>query len=192
MDTALLPPARLMAGAIAPLPSIVRAASAVPLTTPTPCAEWDLAALVRHLLYWAPLLAAAGRRTDASPVADIEPQVSLDGWTTALPAALEDVADAWSSPAAWTGTTSMMSPDPLPAPMIGGMVLGEFVVHTWDLARTADLRPEWPAEILTATHEAVLGMAEQGREMGIFGAAVGVADDAPLVDRIVAATGRTP
>lgn len=192
MDTALLPPARLMAGALAPLPSIVRAASAVPLTTPTPCAGWDLAALVRHLLHWAPLLAAAGRRTDAAPVADSESQVSLDGWTTALPAALEDVADAWSSPAAWTGTTSMMSPDPLPAPMIGGMVLGELVVHSWDLGRAVGVEPEWADDVLAATHDAVLGMAEQGREMGIFGAAVDIAGDAPALHRIVAATGRTP
>jgi hypothetical protein len=35
----------------------------------------------------------------------------------------------------------MGAPDPMPAEVIGGMVLGELVVHGWDLARTAGTCP---------------------------------------------------
>ncbi len=191
MATALLP-SRLVAGAAAPHAALVRAAAGTPLSAPTPCAGWDLAGLVRHLLYWAPFLAAAGRRAEPAPVAATEQEVALDGWPDALDAARAGIVAAWSDPAAWEGTTTMAGPDALPAPMIGGMVVGELVVHGWDLARTAGVRPEWPADLLSAVHDEVAGMAPQGREMGIFGPEVPVPADAPLLDRIVALTGRDP
>lgn len=148
--------------------------------------------LVRHLLFWAPMLAAAGRRVDPVPVAASEAEVSLDGWPQRLVAAHTDVTTAWSDPAAWTGTTSMGAPEQLPAPMVGGMVLGEFVLHGWDLARTGGVEPVWSDAVLAATAQAVDAMAGMGRDMGIFADAVPLSDDAPLLDRIVAASGRDP
>lgn len=184
--------AQLLTGAVAPLPEIVRAAALTTPSAPTPCAEWDRAALVRHLLYWAPFLAAAGRQKSPVPVADREQDVDLVDWPDALQAAWSDVAAAWSHPAAWAGTTSMGSPDPQPAALIGGMVLGELVVHGSDLARTAGLQPRWPADVLRATHEAVAGMADEGRAMGIFGSEVPVPTTAPLLDRTLGLAGRDP
>ncbi|OLT14529.1 TIGR03086 family protein [Pseudonocardia sp. CNS-139] len=171
---------------------MVRAAAAAPPTAPTPCAGWDLAALVRHLLYWAPFLAAAGRRAEPVPVAEREEDVVLAGWPDTLATAHADVVAAWSDPAAWEGTTSMGGPDRLPAPMIGGMVLGELVVHGWDLARAAGVRPEWPDGVLAPARDAVAGMAEQGRAMGVFGPEVAVPADAGLLAATLALTGRDP
>lgn len=189
MSTTLHPP-HLLAGVAAPLPALARAIADSPLDARTPCADWNLAALVKHVLYWAPLLAAAGRRATPTPVAATEGEVVLrEG---ALEAVWADVVDAWSDPGAWTGTTSLGGPDPLPAQMIGEMVVGELVVHGWDLARAVGTSPEWPDEVLAPVYEGVVGMAQQGRDMGIFGAEVPVPVDAPLLDRIVAATGRDP
>jgi uncharacterized protein (TIGR03086 family) len=86
----------------------------------------------------------------------------------------------------------MGSPDPMPAAVIGNMVLGELVVHGWDLARTAGTAAHWPDDVLGPVLDAVREMGPMGREMGIFGPAVEVAADAPLIEKIVAATGRTP
>jgi uncharacterized protein (TIGR03086 family) len=191
MSTALLP-AQLVAGAAAPLPAITRAAAATPLDARTPCTDWDLAALVRHQLHWAPFLAAAGRKAVPEPIAADESAVPLDGWPAALDAAHADVVAAWSDPAAWTGATSMVGPDEMPAEMIGGMVVGELLVHGWDLARTAGTAPVWAPEVLEPLHQAVVGMGEQGRQMGIFGPEVPVPVGARLLDRIVAITGRDP
>jgi uncharacterized protein (TIGR03086 family) len=191
MPTALLP-TQLMTAVAAPLPAIVQAAAAVPLDARTPCSDWDVAALVRHQLYWAPFLAAAGRRTTGAAIAPTEQDVPLDGWPAALDAAQADVVAAWTDEAAWTGTTTMGGPDPMPAAVIGNMVLGELVVHGWDLARAAGVQAHWPDDVLAPVLEAVRGMGPMGRDMGIFGPEVDVAADAPLLDRIVAATGRTP
>lgn len=118
--------------------------------------------------------------------------MSLDGWPGRLVAAHADVAAAWSDPAAWTGTTTMGAPEPMPAEMIGGMVLGELVLHGWDLSRAAGIEPVWSEEVLAATAWAVDAMAEMGRGTGIFADAVPLADDATLLDRLVAASGRDP
>jgi uncharacterized protein (TIGR03086 family) len=113
-------------------------------------------------------------------------------WAVALDADRAALVAAWSVPSAWEGTVSMGGPEPLPAAMIGGMVLGELVVHGADLARTVDREVTWPAEVLEAAHTAMAGMAAQGREMGVFGPEVPVAPDAPTLDRVLAVTGRAP
>lgn len=184
--------ADLVAAAAAPHTELVRVATGSRLDAPTPCRDWDLRALLGHLRYWTPVLAAVGRR-EALP-ATVEGEIDLvtGDWPAALDAARADLVAVWSEPATWDGTVRMGGPDPLPAPMIGGMVLGELVLHGWDLGATLGLRTDWPAEVLVATLDAVVGMAVQGREMGIFGPAVAVPPDAPTLDRVVALSGRDP
>jgi uncharacterized protein (TIGR03086 family) len=191
MPTALLPP-QLVIGAAAPLPAIARAANGTQLDAPTPCAEWDFAALARHVIYWSPLLAAAGRRTTPTPPAASEAEVALDDVSGALEAAWIEVVEAWSDPVAWTGSTSLGGPDPMPADVIGGMVVGELVVHGWDLAKAAGVVPQWSDDVIASLHDAAAGMAQQGREMGIFGPEVPVPADSPVLDRVLAITGRDP
>jgi len=86
----------------------------------------------------------------------------------------------------------MGSPMELPAPMIGGMVLGEFVVHGWDLARATGQAPEWDDDVLSFVHRELELTAEQGRAMGVYKDRVAVPDTAPLLDRILGLTGRHP
>ncbi|WP_181780190.1 TIGR03086 family metal-binding protein, partial [Pseudonocardia pini] len=137
--------------------------------------------------------AATGRREAPRPPAAEESLVEVGpNWPTELAMARDDLVAAWSAPSAWSGTVSMGGPDELPAPMIGGMILGELVLHGWDLARTAGVHPQWSDDVLEAALPVVAGMAEQGREMGIFGPEVAVAADAPALDRVVALSGRDP
>jgi uncharacterized protein (TIGR03086 family) len=171
--------------------ALVRSAAGAPLDVRTPCEEWNLGRLVQHQLYYTPILAASGRRVETS-VSGGQLDVSLDAWADELDSAIADLAAVWSTPEAWSGLTSMSGSNPMPAEMIGGMVLGELVVHGWDLARAAGVEPEFSDEVLAGTMVAVTSMAELGRGMGIFGAEVVVDLDSPLLDRIVALTGRDP
>ncbi|MBW0104731.1 TIGR03086 family metal-binding protein [Pseudonocardia sp. KRD291] len=185
--------AQLIGDAAAPHTVVVDAVAGRRLDAPTPCAQWDVRALVRHLLYWTPVLAATGRREVPAPPAPDESAVEVDdGWPDALAASRAQLVAVWSDPSAWTGTVSMGGPDELPASMIGGMVLGELVLHGWDLARSAGLHPRWPDGVLDGALAAVGAMAEQGRGMGVFADAVPVPPDAPTLDRVVALSGRDP
>jgi uncharacterized protein (TIGR03086 family) len=185
--------ATVVADAAGPHDALVAAAATSPLDGPTPCRDWDLRALLQHLLVWTPVLAATGRRT-APEAAPDEAAVDLvtGDWPAALAAARADLVRAWSDPQAWTGTVTMGGPDPLPAPMIGDMVLGELVIHGWDLARTVGIEPRWPVAVLTHALRGVEQMGPQGREMGVYGPAVPTGADAALLDRVVALSGRDP
>ncbi|MEQ3553045.1 TIGR03086 family metal-binding protein [Pseudonocardia nematodicida] len=185
--------AHLVAPAAAVYPGLVGAAAATPLDAPTPCTDWDLRGLLGHLRYWTPVLAAVGRR-EAPAASDGTGAAALvtDDWAVRLDADRAALVEVWSDPGTWDGTVTMGGPDPLPAAMIGGMVLGELVVHGWDLGRTAGVAPAWPDDVLDGTLHAVAAMAEQGRGMGVFADPVGVPQDVPVLDRIVAVTGRDP
>jgi uncharacterized protein (TIGR03086 family) len=186
--------AALMADAAAPFATLTRAAARTDLDAPTPCAGWDLRALVDHLLYWAPVLAAAGTRAGTAPPAPTGTGADLvvDGWPATLVAAVADVAQAWSVPVAWEGTVSLGGSAPLPAGLVGGMALGELVVHGWDLARTVGVDVQWPPPVTAAALEAVRGTAEQGRQTGAFGPEVPVPADAPALHRALGSAGRDP
>lgn len=176
----------LIAFAVAPTLAVVRGIRPDHLDAPTPCRDWTVRQLVDHLLEWGPALVAAAGKDEVTPVpvsggspADLEPHFAA-------------LVTAWSDPAAWEGATRLGGPMELPAPMIGGMVLAEVVVHGWDLAVATGQHPTWPANLLAAVHDEVAKTAEQGREMGVYGPAVEVSDDASLLDRILGLTGRKP
>lgn len=180
--------------AAATLVGIVRETKPDQLTAPTPCAEYDVRDLVRHLLFWGPSLAGAGHKEFVPPPAATEAEIEPPGddWADRLVALVERIAAAWRAPDALTGTTRMGGPMELPADLVGGMVLGELVVHGWDLARATGQRPEWDEDLLRHTLAETARSAEQGRAMGIYAAEVAVPASASTLDRLVAVTGRDP
>ena len=99
---------------------------------------------------------------------------------------------AWGTPASLEGMTYMASPSELPAAAVGGMGLVEMLAHGWDLSRAIGQDVEWPDDVVAATYDVVAGMAEMGREEGVFGPEVVVPADAPMFDRMLGMTGRDP
>jgi uncharacterized protein (TIGR03086 family) len=181
-------PHALAQPAIVPLIELARGVRPDQLDAPTPCTEWTVRALLAHLVQWAPALEGAARKTPTPP----GPNELGPDWPAALAAQLERTIEAWSAPAAWDGTTSVGEPAQLPAAMVGAMVLGEYVVHGWDLARATGQAAEWDGAVVEFLHRDLLNTAEMGRQMGLFRAAVDVPDDAPLLDRVLGLTGRRP
>jgi uncharacterized protein (TIGR03086 family) len=166
--------------AVPPTVAVVRGVKPDQFDAPTPCREWTVRQLVDHLAEWAPALAAAGRKTDPVP------------GTSDLEAGYDDLVAAWSEPAAWQGTTRLGGPQELPAAMIGGMVLGEVVIHGWDLARATGQAVDWDAGLLDVVHREIAATAEMGREMGVYGRLVPVPESAAPLARALGLAGRDP
>ena len=164
------------------------------LTAPTPCTEYDVRGLVHHLLFWGPSLEGAGRKENVPPPTPTESDVDLTtgDWRGALHAQLTRIAQAWAPASAWEGTTYMGRPIELPASLVGDMILGELVVHGWDLARATGQRLDLDEDLLTYVHDAMAPGVEQGREMGMYGPEVPMPATAPTLDRILGLTGRDP
>ncbi len=177
-----------------PMLAVVQHVRTDQLDAPTPCGDWDVRKLINHLLFWAPMLQAAARK-QPPPAPEVDERdvspADADG-AGVLETQLGRLVDAWGRPEAWVGTTAVGDPTPLPAPVIGGMVLGEFVVHGWDLARATGQEVEWDDPVLEFALEWLGRTAEQGREMGVYGPAVPVPGTAPVLHRILGLTGRDP
>lgn len=186
--------AKHIAQAAPPLLEIIRNIKPDQLGAPTPCAEFDVRTLVNHLLFWGPSLVGAAGKEEVAPPAEEEAALDLTGgdWAAALSAHVDRVVAAWGEPAAWEGVTTMGGPTELPAELVGGMVVGELVVHGWDLARATGQRPEWTEELLEYVRGEVARSADQGRAMGIYGPEVGVPATASTLDRALALSGRDP
>lgn len=150
---------------------------------PTPCAEWDVEALVQHMGEGPGYLLAA---LDAEPVA-CGPRGA--GYRDALAAALDALRDPGAldrrcvSPAGFEWSV---------AEAAAGTAMDQ-VVHTWDLAVAIDGPRDLDPEVVDAVTTMFLPhMPEAGRAAGFIGPEVTVATDAPTSDRLLGALGRHP
>ncbi|WP_328604920.1 TIGR03086 family metal-binding protein [Amycolatopsis sp. NBC_00345] len=168
------------------------AASVDDLAVPTPCSGYDARALLNHLLYWGPWLAAAGRREEYAPaVQEAEAGLVDDGWLAALRKQTGVLVEAFEPAAAWAGTVTFGSSE-MPAAAVGDMVLGEFVLHGWDLARASGAAWTCPDDAAAAVLAAAVEMGPVARSMGVYGPEVPVDSAAPVLDRALGAAGRDP
>ncbi len=174
----------------------------------TPCTEMDVRRLLGHLTGIVRTVAAVGRGEDIFAVADQEPAAD-DAWLDRFDANRAELEAAWE-----TGE-ALDRPTLVPwAAESGALALvtyaNEVTVHTWDLATATGQRPSWDPAVLEmaapenffplpAENRAAL-FAEFARQLPAefadqsapFLDAVPVADDAPLIDRIIAWSGRRP
>jgi uncharacterized protein (TIGR03086 family) len=177
--------------------SAVAAVHAEQWTAPTPCAGYDLTTLVDHLAWAAVLSRHAATRTPLEHDWSVPaPPPFLDGrepqdWAGPIAAELDAAAEAWAAPGAWDGDT-VMGTSSMPASVVGPMMLAEFAVHGWDVARAVGAPYEVPDELGRVVLTAVEGMAGMGRDGGWYGPEVPVPDDAPPFDRALGLAGRDP
>lgn len=164
------------------------------LTSPTPCTEYTVGDLIDHVDQVAHGFAGfAGEDLGERDDAGAEPTAANlgDGWRNKLAKHLRVLGEAWEDPAAWLGTSNGAGVD-LPNEVWGKIALTELVVHGWDLAKATGQPFDLPEETLRACFEHVAEFVPDAPVEGLWGAAVEVPADAPLLDRIVAITGRTP
>ena len=160
---------------------------------PTPCTDYDVAQLQDHVLGWltnfadgfahpggqAPRAEVSGYRAPADAAAEVRSAAArldraLRGGAAQRPLRLGDAA--------------------MPGELAAGMILWEYQVHGWDLARATGQRWSPPPE----ASQASLGFAPtmltedyQG-EGKAFAAPVGVPATAPPLDRLLGLSGRDP
>ncbi|MGW7528142.1 TIGR03086 family metal-binding protein [Streptomyces sp. NPDC054783] len=165
------------------------------LSAPTPCPGLLLRNLLGHIQMLSVAFRDAARKdlgttTDTNPTAAV-PDIG-PGWRAELPKTLDELADAWRDPDAWTGMTRAGGVN-LPGEVAGAVVADELVIHGWDLARAIG-RPYAPdPAALDSAHGFLLAAAEDpNRGGGLFGPVVPVPPEAPLMDRALGLSGRNP
>jgi uncharacterized protein (TIGR03086 family) len=177
------------------LAAIVRGVRDDQLDAPTPCPEYTVADLLDHIGGLAKAFTwAATKESLAMP--DISPSgdgANLgDDWRSRIPTDVEALGEAWTDPAAWTGTTKA-GPVEMPGAVGGLVALDEIVVHGWDVALATGQPFHVEGPELDAIHQFAATFSGPGTEeqrAGAFGPELAVADDAPLLERVLAMLGR--
>jgi len=106
-------------------------------------------------------------------------------------AAAEAVNIARADPVVWERMVGMGSAE-MPAAMTATMLASDLVIHGWDLARATGQEYRCLDDTAEMTRRFVEDSSEQGRDMGIYGAAVPVGEQAPALDIALGLSGRDP
>ena len=158
---------------------------------PTPCREWTVHDLVRHLVYeelWAPpLLAGAtvaeiGDRFEGD-ILGADPQAA---WKEAAAASLDAATPDRLA------TTVHLSFGDFPGSEYLGQLTADHVIHAWDLARGINADDRLDPELVQFVYDFMAPQAEQWAAAGVFAPQVEVAADADLQSKLLALSGRTP
>ncbi|MEU6662402.1 TIGR03086 family metal-binding protein [Streptomyces sp. NPDC046821] len=171
---------------------VVGALSDDRLDAPTPCAEYDVKALVNHLFNVVVQFQRLAVKEDSDFSATPDHVGAGPDWRERFGEEARKLVAAWSAPGAEEGTTGAMN---MPAPLVGSMVLLDLTVHAWDLARATgqEYVPEGDEHaVVDRLAGAVAELGPTARSMGVFGEPVAVAEGASEFERLLAASGRDP
>ncbi|UYM03341.1 TIGR03086 family metal-binding protein [Solicola gregarius] len=158
---------------------------------PTPCSDWDVRALVRHVTseqLWAPhllrgeMLEQVGDRYDGDVLGD-DP---IGVWDAAIAGALE----AWLVPAS-DDMFVHVSVGQISVREYAAQMLVDLTVHCWDLARGAGQAVELDPDAVAASLAYTEPRARHGGMDSMFARPVPI-DSADPIDRLLALTGRDP
>lgn len=154
----------------------------------TPCAEYDVRALVSHLFQVVVNFQALAARKEVDFTGEAPDAVTGD-WRARFEQETAALTAAWDAPGAEDGTAGSMG---LPARTVGHMVLGDLTVHAWDLARATGQEFVPDGAVIGELEPALAAMAPMARQANVFGEPVPVPEGADALTRLLALTGRDP
>lgn len=174
---------------------IARHVTAADLAKPTPCAAWTLYGLLAHLATQHHGFAAAAA-DDASP-AQWQLRSLGDDPVATYQEAADRLVQAFAAPDLLSRSFVLAEFSPthrFPAAQAVSFHFIDYVVHSWDLARTLGVPVEFDAHLLDVAYEvarAVPGGEARLAPGAAFGPAVAWSAESRL-DEIVAMLGRSP
>jgi uncharacterized protein (TIGR03086 family) len=161
-------------------------------SAPTPCADWDVRALVNHVvgeqrwtvpLFEGATIAEVGDRFDGDLLGN-------DPIGSAVEAAGQ--ADAAVAQPGVVDRTVQLSFGPTPAEEYIWQLLADHVVHGWDVAAAIGAGQRLDPELVQASAKWFAEREDMYRQGGAIGPRVELPPDADDQDRLLAAFGRDP
>lgn len=162
------------------------------LSDPTPCQDWDVRALLNHLIGGCAVFAASASDKDLEVTESTD--FVGDDHVASFKEAAADAVRGFKTPGVMEQTLKMPWGD-TPATVALGLGIADVAVHGWDLAKAT----RQPAEIDEDVAQAVYGMTTSMMQplgdfprSGSFDEPIPVPDDAPIADKALAYLGRQP
>ena len=183
----------LLAAVLADLAPVVAGVTEQQKNDPTPCSDYDVAQLTDHVTGWLSTFADGFADPDGRA-----PRAGLDGYVSPPdPAAEVRRAAATMEKALRDGAAARplkLGGSAMPGELALGMILWEYQMHGWDLARATGQPwspPQAAAEESLVFAPNMLTPDYQG-DGKAFAKPVPVPADAPAFDRLLGLSGRDP
>jgi uncharacterized protein (TIGR03086 family) len=181
----------LLSGVLTKTADLVAAVPSGAWDRPTPCPDYDVQALLGHMVGWVETFAVAA----SGSVPSGDPNAVAGGADSAarFRAAVSGIVDGVA--AHGMDRTVQLGPGrEIPGAMLVTLTATEYLAHGCDLARGAGLAvPYSDDEAAAALARAELTLKPEFRGEGKpFGEIVPVPDDAPALDRFLGFVGRQP
>jgi uncharacterized protein (TIGR03086 family) len=180
---------------------VVSAVTTDDLSRPTPCAGWNLADLLAHMTVQHRGFAAAAHGQGADLAiwqpGTVAAAVAADP-AGAYSAAASGVIDAFAGADVLDAMFALpeLAPDAtIPGSMAIGFHLVDYVVHTWDVARSVGNPVDLPADVVAAALPIAFGVPDGDFRTianAVFGPAIPSTESVDDLDRILAYLGRSP
>jgi uncharacterized protein (TIGR03086 family) len=154
----------------------------------TPCPDWDVQALVDHVVKDVQMFTDRANRTKSEGG---HAGISGDDWTGQYRAASDSLLAAWRRDGALDGIVELPF-GKFPPTWFVGQQLADLVVHGWDIAKATGQPTEFDPELSRFALDWAkenLRPEYRGRD---FGPEVPVPEDASGLDRLVGFFGRDP
>lgn len=193
MTTSTDETAALLTAVLTDLETVVAGIAPGQLGQATPCSEYSVAQLRDHVLGWLTTFAEGFADPDGrAPRASLEGYEAPTDTAAAVRAAAGTLDRALRAGAA--GRPLRLGEAAMPGTMALGMILWEYVVHGWDLARATGQRWSPPAAAVGQSLAFAPGMltGDYQGEGKMFAAPVPVPPSAPPLDRLLGLSGRDP
>ncbi|MFI5873676.1 TIGR03086 family metal-binding protein [Streptomyces sp. NPDC051445] len=183
---------RYMSECAAEAARVARGVPAERLSDPTHCPGWDVRTLVDNwVLYTSHGLEHRALRKQLPDELVARDFTADPQWAQAYADQLERAVAAWADPAVWEGEVDLGMAT-MPATELAPMLVKEMAVHGWDVAAATGQE----FRISDGAARLVLDVVERHgdlyRQYDGFAAVVPVAEDAPLFERALGASGRDP
>ncbi|MFC9925264.1 TIGR03086 family metal-binding protein [Streptomyces sp. NPDC127190] len=138
--------------------AVIERVGANDLGRPTPCTEFDVRALLSHIVGGTRRIAVVGEGGDGMAVEAVAEGVADDGWPAAYDEVRTRVLKAWDSDERMTSSVRVPWGEMPGHAALSGYVM-EIVTHTWDLSEALghplELDPELAEFALAAARQAL-------------------------------------
>ena len=171
---------------------VVRGVSPDQLRRPTPCSEFDVAALLAHIVGVGHRIAGIGRREDQTGALAVPLEVADDGWGAAFEASRDQALSSWLDDGLLDRKIELPF-GTFPGAVVAQIYVLELTTHTWDLASATGQRAALEEDLAEASLTFARGMLPPEPRGGLipFEAVVPVPEDAPAYDRLAGFLGRS-
>lgn len=178
----------LLEGVLAKTGDLVGGAGESQWERPTPCPQYDVRALISHIVGWAQVFAASasGEEPPGDPAS-----YTAGSWAAAdFRTAASRMVDGWRE--LGFDRKVRMTGGELPAEMVFNMTLMEYLTHGWDLAVATGQPVPYTSDEAEQTLVRAQATLRDEYRGDAFGPKVEVGEDADAVSRLVAFLGREP